>query len=262
MSDARDPDDAGGHRFSFVVPGAGERRDRIVRMAVIGAATLALIGAGLGIGLAITARGSASEAAAGPPDASRPRSLGGGLGTSIELPPHDGTGVSGQPAQPPPPAPTGQGAATPLPHSPPTRIWIPSIAVSSSLVRLGLMPDRSLEVPSDFAVAGWWAGGPSPGEKGSAVIAGHVDSKSGPAVFFALRQLRRGDTVWVKREDGTQVRFVVQRLEQVPKMHFPTQEVYGPEPYAALRLITCGGAFDRSTGHYVDNVIVFAAAAR
>ena len=263
MSDERDPDDAGGHRFSFIVAGTGERRDRIVRIAAIGAAVVALIGAGLGIGLAITARGSTSEAAAaGPPDASRPGSLGGGFGTTIELPPYDGSGDSVQPAQPAPLAPTGPGAATPLPHSPPTRIWIPSIGVSSSLVRLGLQSDRSLEVPSDFAVAGWWAGGPSPGEDGSAVIAGHVDSRSGPAVFFELRRLRRGDAIWVKREDGTEVRFVVQRLEQVPKTRFPTHEVYGPQPYAALRLITCGGAFDRSTGHYVDNVIVFASAAR
>jgi hypothetical protein len=174
--------------------------------------------------------------------------------------PGSGGGVVPSPRPPPPSRPSGHGSKTPLPASPPTRIWIPSIGVTSNLIRLGLNPDGSLEVPSNFAIAGWWAGGRSPGELGAAVIVGHVDSKSGPAVFYRLRTLRHGDPIWVQRQDGRKVRFVVQRLQQVPKTNFPTQSVYGYQPHVMLRLITCGGAFNHDTGHYVDNVIVFATA--
>jgi hypothetical protein len=175
-----------------------------------------------------------------------------GPGSRRSSPPHR--------APPLPPRPSGHGSKTPLPPSPPTRIWIPSIGVGSTLIRLGLNADGTLEVPSNFGVAGWWAGGRSPGERGAAVIVGHVDSTSGPAVFFRLRNLHHGDPIWVQRLDGRKVRFVVQRLKQVPKTHFPTQEVYGYHPQAMLRLVTCGGAFNHGTGHYVDNVIVFATA--
>jgi sortase (surface protein transpeptidase) len=140
-------------------------------------------------------------------------------------------------------------------------IRIPSIGVSSHVIPLGLLPDGSLQTPADYGEAGWWSGGPTPGAVGPAVIVGHVDSTAGPAVFFHLRDLKPGDLVWVTRADGAKVSFVVRRLEQVAKAQFPTKEVYGPQPYATLRLITCGGTFDRSTGHYLDNVIVFADAA-
>jgi hypothetical protein len=247
--------------FSFVVPGTAERRREAVRIAAIGAVILALIAGGLAIGLAITGGGTGHGGSAAALRV-RPVPVLAGNGP-IGPAPHGGAAPSAiRPAVSAPAAPTGPGAVTPLPPSPPARIWIPSIDVSSRLARLGLLPDRSLEVPADPSVAGWWAGGASPGQRGSAVIVGHVDTKAGPAVFFHLRTLRRGDIVWVQREDGARVRFVVQRLEQVPKTRFPTKEVYAPEPYAALRLITCGGAFDGSTGHYVDNVIVFASAAR
>jgi Sortase domain len=155
------------------------------------------------------------------------------------------------------PAPPAVGAP-PAPPPPPMSIGIPAIGVSSHVIALGLQPDGTLQTPSDYGEAGWGSGGPAPGAVGPAVIVGHVDSTSGPAVFFHLRDLKPGDLIWVTRADGTEVSFVVRRLEQVPKSRFPTKEVYGPQPYAALRLITCGGAFDRSTGHYVDNVIVFA----
>jgi Sortase domain len=141
---------------------------------------------------------------------------------------------------------------------PPVRMAIPSIGVRSRVVPLGLNPDGTLEVPTDYAVAGWWSGGTRPGDVGPAVIVGHVDSRSGPAVFYRLRDLRPGNRIVVWRRDGSVVRFVVERLQQLPKSGFPTQEVYGEVPYVGLRLVTCGGAFDRSTGHYVDNVIVFA----
>jgi sortase (surface protein transpeptidase) len=144
--------------------------------------------------------------------------------------------------------------ATPVP----ARVEIPKIAVASTLEQLGRAPDRTVQVPSDWNVAGWYAGGPRPGDPGSAVILGHVDSKRGPAVFFRLHQLHRGDAVTITRADGSSVRFVVERTEQYPKRRFPTDEVYYPTLTPALRLVTCGGQFDHATGHYRSNVIVFA----
>jgi sortase (surface protein transpeptidase) len=140
----------------------------------------------------------------------------------------------------------------------PVRVDIPSIQVASSLDRLGQAPDRTVEVPSDWNVAGWYAAGPRPGDPGSAVILGHVDSKRGPAVFFRLRQLRRGDAITITRADGSSVRFVVERIEQYPKDRFPTDDVYYPTLTPTLRLVTCGGEFDATAGHYRSNVIVFA----
>ena len=144
--------------------------------------------------------------------------------------------------------------ATPVP----VRIEVPSIGVASTLQRLGRAPDRTVQVPGRWEVAGWYAGGTRPGDPGSAVILGHVDSKSGPAVFYRLSELRRGDTVTIRRADGSSVRFVVQRIQQYPKDRFPTDEVYYPTLTPALRLVTCGGQFDYATGHYRSNVIVFA----
>jgi sortase (surface protein transpeptidase) len=130
--------------------------------------------------------------------------------------------------------------------------------VASTLDRLGRARDRTVEVPSRWEVAGWYAGGTRPGDPGSAVILGHVDSKSGPAVFYRLGELRRGDAVTIRRADGSSVRFVVQRTEQYPKRRFPTDDVYYPTLTPALRLVTCGGQFNYATGHYRSNVIVFA----
>jgi sortase (surface protein transpeptidase) len=140
----------------------------------------------------------------------------------------------------------------------PARIEIPAIGVRAPVIRLGLNRDGSLEVPRRWGDTGWWSGGSRPGEPGPAVIAGHVDSKSGPAVFYRLGELRRGDRIRVLRRDGTAADFAVRRLERHPKDAFPTAEVYGRTSGPALRLITCGGAFDRSSGHYTDNTIVFA----
>jgi sortase (surface protein transpeptidase) len=140
----------------------------------------------------------------------------------------------------------------------PVRIEIPAIGVTSSLDRLGRAPDKTVQVPSRWEVAGWYAPGTRPGDPGSAVILGHVDSKSGPAVFYRLRELRRGDLVEVARADGSTVRFAVQRIEQYDKRRFPTDEVYYPTLTPALRLVTCGGEFDATAGHYRSNIIVFA----
>jgi Sortase domain len=140
----------------------------------------------------------------------------------------------------------------------PVRLDIPKIHVASSLDRLGRAPDGTVEVPSRWEVAGWYALGPRPGDPGSAVILGHVDSKSGPAVFYRLRELGPGDQIDVSRADGSSVRFVVERTAQYLKTRFPTDEVYYPTLVPALRLVTCGGQFDFTTGHYRSNIIVFA----
>jgi hypothetical protein len=143
----------------------------------------------------------------------------------------------------------------------PVRVEIPSIGVDAPLIRLGLNADRTLQVPADFSKAGWWAGGARPGQPGPAIVAGHVDSYTGPAVFYRLRDLRRGATIIIDRRDGTRARFTVLGSEEYLKSQFPTARVYGSTPGPTLRLITCSGAFDRSSGHYVDNTVVYADAA-
>ena len=112
--------------------------------------------------------------------------------------------------------------------------------------------------PGKWTMAGWYEGGTRPGDPGSAVILGHVDSKRGPAVFYRLRELRRGDDIDIVRADGSSVRFAVDRTEQYDKQRFPTDAVYYPTLTTALRLVTCGGEFDAAAGHYRSNVIVFA----
>ncbi|MDN5751557.1 MAG: class F sortase [Pseudonocardia sp.] len=122
-----------------------------------------------------------------------------------------------------------------------------------------MRPDGSLEVPRDYALAGWYRPGPTPGEAGPAVVVGHVDSAAdGPAVFFRLGELRPGAEVLVERADGRTAVFAVDRAARYPKDEFPTREVYGPTDHAALRLITCGGDFDAASGHYRDNIVAFA----
>ena len=140
----------------------------------------------------------------------------------------------------------------------PERIIISAIDVNAKVIDLGLNPNGTLEVPTNYAEAGWWSGGSQPGETGSAVIVGHVDSKTDPAVFYNLQQLMPGDLIQVVDRDGRVVNFEVERLKQVSKDNFPVREVYGMTSSPTLRLVTCGGKFDRSSGHYLDNVIVFA----
>jgi sortase (surface protein transpeptidase) len=140
----------------------------------------------------------------------------------------------------------------------PTHIEIPAIGVSARIVKLGLNPDKTMETPTNYATAGWYEPGPEPGERGAAVIAGHVDNTSGPAVFFKLGELRRGNVIRIKVADGRTIRFRVTGLERWPKSKFPTKRVFGRTRAATLRLITCGGAFDSATGHYIDNTVVYA----
>jgi sortase (surface protein transpeptidase) len=140
----------------------------------------------------------------------------------------------------------------------PVRLRIPAIGVSSPLARLGREADQTIEVPSDYHTAGWFAEGPRPGQPGPAVMLGHVDSKAGPGVFFALPRLTAGAEVLVDRADGTTIGFRVRSTVHVPKTAFPTDLVYAPTLEPALRLVTCGGGFDRAKGSYLDNVIVYA----
>jgi len=140
----------------------------------------------------------------------------------------------------------------------PVRLQIPAIAVSTPLVRLGRLPDGSIEVPHDWNTAGWYDRGPRPGQPGPAVILGHVDSKTGPAVFFRLRALRPRDVVRVGLADDRILVFRVQRVERYPKDKFPAEAVYLPTLNRELRLITCGGDFDYAAGSYRDNIVVYA----
>jgi hypothetical protein len=140
----------------------------------------------------------------------------------------------------------------------PVRVIAPAVGIRASIIRLGLNRDHTLQTPTDFAKAGWWSGGPRPGERGPAVVVGHVDSQRGPAAFYAIRSLRRGDAIKIVGADGRVTTFAVQRLASFPKAHFPTRLVYGATRAPRLRLITCSGTFDQATGHYRDNTIVFA----
>jgi sortase (surface protein transpeptidase) len=149
----------------------------------------------------------------------------------------------------PPPAALGR--------STPVRLRIPDIGVDSRLMDLGLRADGSLQVPPSGFPAGWYTGGPTPGELGPAVVAGHVDWK-GPGVFVNLHKLKPGELVVISRADGSQPTFRVSRVARYPKDQFPTALVYGDLDHAGLRLITCGGSFNSRTGHYEDNVVVFA----
>lgn len=139
-----------------------------------------------------------------------------------------------------------------------TRVSVPAMGVDSALELLTVDSAKVLQAPVDPQLAGWYAGGTVPGDPGPAVIAGHVDSQSGPAVFYQLKQLKVGSVVSVTRSDGRVVRFRVDGVDQYPKDDFPTEAVYGPTPDPSLRLITCGGTFDYASHHYRDNVVAYA----
>ncbi|WP_235929125.1 class F sortase, partial [Marisediminicola senii] len=184
--------------------------------------------------------------------------------------PAAGTAVPTPPAETPAPdAPAPTAEATPEPAvpvieplpvgSPPTAVTIPAMELSEPLIDLGLQQDGTMEVPSDFSEVGWYTGGGKPGGIGPTVIAGHVDSSSGPAVFYRLRELVIGDTVQVNAADGSVVDYTVYRTESFAKAEFPTGDVFGALPVDELRLITCAGRFDTSIGHYDDNLVVYAA---
>ena len=152
----------------------------------------------------------------------------------------------------------GGPASTQAEGADPVRLRIPAIGVDAPVQPLTVDQDGVLPPPDTDDGTGWWRDGPEPGERGPAVVAGHLDSRDGPAVFVRLPDLDSGDQIFVDRVDGTTAVFTAQRTEQYGKDAFPTDAVYGDTPEPELRLVTCGGAFDRKGGRYLDNVIVFA----
>ena len=160
------------------------------------------------------------------------------------------------------PAPSGPSAPAPDPSPAaaapaPVSLTIPAIGVHTRLIRLGITAQGTLQVPTSTTVAGWYTGSPRPGEIGSSVIAGHIDSYLGPGIFYRLSQLRSGERIYVRRADGSLAVFSVYAVREYPKDHFPTGKVYGPAPDAELHLITCGGSFDYTTHNYLSNVVVY-----
>jgi LPXTG-site transpeptidase (sortase) family protein len=148
----------------------------------------------------------------------------------------------------------------PLARSAPVKIRIPGIGVDAPVMKVGRDADGTVQVPplAEHNLTGWYQYGPSPGQRGPAVILGHVDSTTGISVFYYLKNMHAGNKVYVTLADGKVAAFAVDGLQKVAKDAFPTASVYGKAGYPSLRLITCGGPFDEATGHYVDNVIVYA----
>jgi sortase (surface protein transpeptidase) len=132
------------------------------------------------------------------------------------------------------------------------------LKIDSTLQDLGLEADGTLQSPSRWQVAGWYAGGRRPGEIGPAVIAGHIDSTDGPAVFYQLPRAQPGDDVQVSDSLGVVRHFTVIEIDEYPKDRFPTAAVYGPAAVPTLRLVTCYGAFDAKAHSYLDNLVVTA----
>lgn len=270
------PEDVGrdGHQA-----GTARRPGRTVTTAV---AVVLLVGGGTAVAV-----GLSGPDATPPPALTAPASSNAPVPSSVApsspvVPPSEPSTVPSAPppaptvaAAAPPPAPAAPPPATaaprPAPAAPPpapaadpaepVRVSIPAIGVESDLLHLGLAEDGSLQVPQgdDFDTAAWFDGSPRPGEVGPAVIEGHVSSRArGPSVFYELGNLAVGDTVDVTRGDGSTVSFEVYDLQQFPKDAFPTLQVYGNTDGPELRLITCGGTIAESSGHFTDNIIVFA----
>ncbi|MEV7005391.1 class F sortase [Streptosporangium sp. NPDC051022] len=150
--------------------------------------------------------------------------------------------------------------APPMQPSTPVRLVIKRLGVNAPITSVGLDKQGAIEVPpvGDPNLVGWYRSGPTPGEAGPAIMLGHKDTRSGSAVFSRLGEIRNGDVIEVHRKDGIIAIFTVGGLEQAEKTVFPTQRVYGESPNPQLHLITCGGTYDHTTGHYTDNVIAYA----
>jgi sortase (surface protein transpeptidase) len=150
-----------------------------------------------------------------------------------------------------------QSTAKTMAASTPVKLRIDKIGISAPIIGLGLKADGSLDTPPGPSEVGWYTGSPTPGQLGPAVIDGHVDWIDNVAVFWRLRELVPGDTFAVDRADGSTATFKVTAIQEFPQNNFPSKEVYGSINYAGIRLITCGGEFDTSTGHYNQNIVVF-----
>jgi sortase (surface protein transpeptidase) len=154
-----------------------------------------------------------------------------------------------------PEAPTAQPA--PAEVSEPTRIRIPAIDVDAQIIGVGLQDDGAMETP-EFGLAGWYTNGPRPGEAGPSVVVAHVDSNAGPDVFYRLKDLRPGAKIHIERSDGSTGTWIADSSEQTDKDELPVDSIWNSTEQPVLRLVTCGGTFDDSIGHYTDNVIVYA----
>ncbi|MEJ2862520.1 class F sortase [Actinomycetospora flava] len=217
------------------------RPDRTRQVLVAGAVLLAVVGVAL-LGWAVTHQSGPPPAPAAPAQAG---------------PPPPSSLVAGPPGRE---LETGAPLGT---SSPPATLRVPAIRVDSPVGQVGLNPDRTMEVPAEgspgYDHAAWFRYSVTPGRQGPSVIIGHVDSAaSGPSVFYELGRLRPGDRAQVVRADGATVTFEVTEVAVYPKDAFPTDRVYGPTAGPELRLITCGGSFDRGAGSYRDNTVVFA----
>ncbi|WP_244809656.1 class F sortase [Streptomyces sp. So13.3] len=146
------------------------------------------------------------------------------------------------------------GASAPAP----VRIRIPGIDLDKTLIHLQVRQDGHLGVPEGPQQVGWWSEGPRPGDPGAAIIVGHVDSRTGPAAFYNVSSLRPGDAITIDREDHSHLAFTVRALRQYDKEDFPDDQVYATAGAPALRLITCGGTYDKALHEYRDNIVVYA----
>ena len=154
----------------------------------------------------------------------------------------------------------GRPVAESLPASVPVRITIPAESVDAPVMKLGLNPNGTVQVPplDNHNLAGWYTGSVTPGQTGASIVLGHVDTYAGGSVFFKIKDLRPGDKIDILRADGITAIFTVDGLQKAAKVAFPSSSVYGNPGYPALRLVTCGGPFDSATGEYLDNIIVYA----
>ena len=184
--------------------------------------------------------------------------LHGDVGSERAPPASEAAGAEGpvRAPSPQPPA-TGLKGKTDSNRSP-VSLKIPAIELKANIIRLGLNTDKTVEVPEDPDDAGWYSKGPKPGENGSAVILGHLDSKTGPAVFYQLKNLDKGDQIAVKLSDHTVAHYQVTQVAQYANKDFPAKKVYAGSPdRPALNLVTCGGKYDRAAGGYQSNVVVY-----
>jgi sortase (surface protein transpeptidase) len=188
------------------------------------------------------------------------RTLAGGgggtlMGGATEIPAVVGTSV---------PQPVTVPTAAPMALSAPVRIEIPVLHVSAPVTPLGLSADGTVQVPplGNHNLAGWYDRSVTPGQDGSSVILGHVDSATGISVFFSIKTLRPGNEIEIIRADGSTAIFTVDGVQKVTKATFPTSLIYGNVSYPSVRLVTCGGPFDSATRQYLDNIVVYAHLAR
>ncbi len=209
----------------------------------------------LGVVLAVTA-GLLLGCAAGPDRAVTPGPV---AATPARSGPDPAAGPSVT-ASPPVGSPSSDAAAPVVPGEgvAPAQVRVPVIGIDEKLIDLGLQADGTMEVPADWDRVGWFTGGGRPGGAGPTVIAGHVDSLTGPAVFYRLTELVVGDLIEVTDVEGRILTYAVYRVEDVPKDDFPTAEVFGARPTDELRLITCTGVFDPASARHADNRVVFA----